>query len=242
MFEYKKPGISPDLAQLYDVCYSAGLLAQRHALFTWLARLIRVQTGEKVLDVACGDAQFRPMLEAQGAHYVGIDFSRAAVAAAAYPQVLPADAHALPFADQTFDCLVNIGSLEHFADIELGIREMARVLKPSGWAYILMPNAFGLTWNILRVWHTGHIDLEDGQPVQRFGTRRAWQHLLEASGLHVCQTYGYERNWPPTWHEWLHYGRAPRELGLALLTPLIPLNLQRMFVFRCCTKVESCCR
>lgn len=41
-----------------------------------------------------------------------------------------ADAQALPFADKSMDAVFNFGIIHHLEDWELGIREIARVLKP----------------------------------------------------------------------------------------------------------------
>lgn len=44
----------------------------------------------------------------------------------------PADAHALPFDDNTFDLVTNRIALHHYTDARQAIAEMARVLKPNG--------------------------------------------------------------------------------------------------------------
>jgi ubiquinone/menaquinone biosynthesis C-methylase UbiE len=44
----------------------------------------------------------------------------------------PADAHALPFDDDTFDLVTNRIALHHYPDARLAVKEMARVCKPGG--------------------------------------------------------------------------------------------------------------
>ena len=44
----------------------------------------------------------------------------------------PADAHALPFDDNTFDLVTNRIALHHYSDARKAIAEMARVCKPGG--------------------------------------------------------------------------------------------------------------
>jgi ubiquinone/menaquinone biosynthesis C-methylase UbiE len=43
-----------------------------------------------------------------------------------------ADAHQLPFADNTFDAVVNIESAQHYSDVHRFLSEVHRVLKPGG--------------------------------------------------------------------------------------------------------------
>jgi SAM-dependent methyltransferase len=43
-----------------------------------------------------------------------------------------ADAQALPFADGAFDCVVALWMLYHLSDLDLGLREVVRVLRPRG--------------------------------------------------------------------------------------------------------------
>ena len=55
-------------------------------------------------------------------------------------EVQYADARELPFADESFDVAFSLSSIEHFggpADIARAAREMARVLKPGGHAFVV---------------------------------------------------------------------------------------------------------
>jgi SAM-dependent methyltransferase len=217
----------------YDALHRRPWLPPRASLFAWLVRRLEAQPGQSLLDVACGNAGLAQAARQAGLVYYGVDLSPIAVKVACLPGVLTGDGTRLPFADGRFDYVTSIGSLEHYLDMALGVRELARVLKPEGQACVLLPNAFGLTWNVLRVWRSGDLADDDGQPIQRFGTRGAWQRLLEGNGLQVRRALGYERVWPSTRAEWRAYLARPRELALALLAPLLPLDMRRCFVFLC---------
>src|SRR6185503_17177954 len=69
----------------------------------------------------------------------GIDISEPTVvrARAAFTRTAPlrgvaADVRALPFRDASFDAIYSMGTIEHFAETELAVEEMTRVLKPGG--------------------------------------------------------------------------------------------------------------
>ena len=214
MFTLKKVTSSEQLCAVYDTLYAQSWLPSRTSLLRWSINLLEGEPGQLLLDVACGDAQMAPLARKAGLMYYGVDFSPVAVEKAHTKTVFAADGQHLPFASQTFDLVTNIGSLEHFTEMSRGIREMARVLKANGKACILVPNAFGLTWNVLHVWRTGNLADDDGQPVQRFGTRGAWEYLLQTNGLHIDRTIGHERRWPRTTTEWnclLYTSPSPRD-------------------------------
>jgi SAM-dependent methyltransferase len=78
---------------------------------------------ELALDLGCGSTVHKSLLEKCGYTYVGIDFNRPAAP-------FLADAHALPFADNSFSFIISIAVLEHLAFPLLAVREVARVLKP----------------------------------------------------------------------------------------------------------------
>ena len=60
-----------------------------------------------------------------GYRYVGVDYSSSSAD-------LLADAHSIPFGDNTFECVFSYAVLEHLHLPFLAIREIERVLSPSG--------------------------------------------------------------------------------------------------------------
>src|SRR5439155_7621264 len=138
---------------------------------------------------------------------------------------------ALPFLDRSFDLVLNLGSLEHYEQPEVGAAEMARVLCPGGRAVVLLPNIFGYL-HVLHVWRTGTV-YDDGQPLQRYGTDAAWRQLLGANGLRVERVVKYQRALPRTWPDLWWYIRHPRRFLQALVTPLLPTSAASSLVFIC---------
>jgi len=108
-----------------------------------LVALGKPQTGQRVLDVACGTGTVTrlipPCVGSTGV-VVGLDFNAARldVAASLPPPSGVAigwqegDATALPFADATFDLIFCQQGLQFFPDKLAALREMRRVLVPNG--------------------------------------------------------------------------------------------------------------
>ncbi len=143
------------------------------------------------LDVGCGAGNMakaikrgRPDLEVHG-----IDLSRSAIDTARRDpqgvrfQVAPADR--LPFPDSSIDAVTMFDVLEHVADPDQVLREVRRVLKPSGLFHLVLPLESqprtiyaALTrhgWQAKRR-HCGHIQLFD---------ERRYRAMAEAAGLPV---------------------------------------------------------
>lgn len=109
---------------------------ERHRFLAIVLRDLRlyIQTAERVLEYA-PQPQMRKILRnfVGDGRYVGIDLMDERFLDA------KTDACNLPFADDSFDLMVQFHVLEHIPDDGAAIREMVRVLKPGGIALIQVP-------------------------------------------------------------------------------------------------------
>lgn len=90
-----------------------------------------------VLDVGCGNGRYTSRFRGQfpGAAVVGIDVAPGILRTVG-PPVVVADAAHLPFAAASADVVLAMHMLYHVQDVEVGVRELARVLAPSGTAFV----------------------------------------------------------------------------------------------------------
>src|SRR3954447_19992021 len=101
----------------------------------------RVGPGRRALDVATGTGDLAVELASRGGDVVGSDFSEGMLARAR--QKAPgltweqADAMALPYAADAFDAATVGFGARNFGDLEQGLREMVRVVRPGGRVVIL---------------------------------------------------------------------------------------------------------
>lgn len=183
-----------DLKASYDALYRGWLgehrnLGQVKKMLSWL----EVQPGGKLLDVACGLGYSLDMAQARGLTAHGIDISQVALrkskAENAARRLVHGNGEHLPWAEDSFDYVLCLGSLEHFIHPEVGTREIARVLKPDGKAAIMLPNSHHIQ-AIYNVYKTGSI-LPELQDYERFATRVEWQHFLEENGFKVISVHKY---------------------------------------------------
>ena len=103
--------------------------------------------GQRVLDVACGEGYGSALLARAAAHVTGVDISRDAIEHAKKSYALLANAQfvcapctALPLPDASVDVAVSFETVEHIAEQEEFLAELARVLKPEGVLILSCPN------------------------------------------------------------------------------------------------------
>ena len=112
-------------------------------------RMVKERPVERMLDVATGTADLAIMAARRNAakHVTGSDISEGMLKhgrvkvkdarLAERVELLRADSAALPFADGAFDAVTVAFGARNFEDLERGLREMLRVLKPGGRLFVL---------------------------------------------------------------------------------------------------------
>ncbi|HET8651451.1 MAG TPA: ubiquinone/menaquinone biosynthesis methyltransferase [Gaiellaceae bacterium] len=100
-----------------------------------------VAPGDRVLDACCGTGDLALAAQAAGGSATGLDFSEAMLVRARRkaPEIqwLQGDLLRLPFADGSFDSATVGFGIRNVEDLDLGLRELRRVLKPGGRLAIL---------------------------------------------------------------------------------------------------------
>jgi demethylmenaquinone methyltransferase/2-methoxy-6-polyprenyl-1,4-benzoquinol methylase len=126
---------------VYDVMNRA-MTAGLDLRWRRIAAAAAVRPGDSVLDAACGTGDLALADLRAGARVVtGIDFSERMLERARRKSDAIAwvqgDLLALPFADASFDAATVGFGVRNLADLELGLRELRRVLRPGGRLAIL---------------------------------------------------------------------------------------------------------
>jgi ubiquinone/menaquinone biosynthesis C-methylase UbiE len=135
LHERFKHGVAPDDARLGAMLGELGPLE-----------------GLRVLDLGCGKGRFARALASRGGDLIGLDLSRAMLAAADGLDRVQASARRLPFRSSSFDAVLAIEVLEHLAPRSLDgvLAEAQRVLRPDGRFVIIDKNI--CSWNAQRPW------------------------------------------------------------------------------------------
>ena len=162
-----------------------------------LKMAIKLMDGEKnkpknVLDVGCASGWFLSELALRypKASYAGVDVHKKAIdyGKKRYKnlKLICADAHSLPFPNESFDVVICTSVLEHVKNPQKVLREIKRVLTKDGIAIIEMDSgnllfrAIWYWWTHLRhgVWRDSHI--------HAFNTKKL-EDMIKNSGFIISQ-------------------------------------------------------
>lgn len=226
-----------DISKSYDDLFlEEGRLRDTDAFYQWILDKLVSNNNGTLLDVACGEGVLLKLAEKKGVKCYGVDISMQGIKLALTRTRLKcvgvANGEKLPFSDDSFDYVTNVGSLEHFLNPRSGLEEMVRVLRPEGLVALVLPNSYYLVDIIWQVWRTGY-GPSHRQQLERFATYREWWDFIESCGLHVIKAYKYNLIFPRSMEDIRWYRKHPRKIFNLIVSPLIPFNLSNHFLYIC---------
>jgi SAM-dependent methyltransferase len=141
-------------------------------------------SGARFLDAGSGGGHFSAMAEQRGAHVVSMDMGLnllACVARRCASQRTVASTLQLPYRAGSFDVVLSTEVLEHTPDPLVGLRELARVVKPGGRLILTTP---GRLWQpVVRAASALHLRPYQGR--ENFLWAHAARRAVEAEGLAI---------------------------------------------------------
>ena len=137
--------------------------------------------GNKTIDIACGDGY----IEKLSPETIAVNFSLNALKKAknnGAKYLVLADAHSLPFKDNSFDIAISTGNLEHFINPAKAIAEMARISQIQVVTFhkkipvLFADLIFDLATKILSIKH---------QPIEKPLNPNIIEGMFKKAGLHI---------------------------------------------------------
>lgn len=154
-----KPYDNPEMSKKEEVALMFDTISGRYDFMNrflslgidklWRLRLLkqlRKQKPDTVLDIATGTADLAILISKHAQKVIGADISegmlavgREKVAKRRITNVTLqyGDSENLPFADNTFDAITVAFGVRNYENLEKGLTDMLRVLKPGGMVYVL---------------------------------------------------------------------------------------------------------
>jgi demethylmenaquinone methyltransferase/2-methoxy-6-polyprenyl-1,4-benzoquinol methylase len=145
------------IAPVYDAMNRA-MTAGLDQRWRQLTAAAAVRPGDRVLDACCGTGDLALAdLRAGASEVVGLDFSERMLERArrktAAVEWVHGDVLALPFADGAFDAATVGFGVRNVDDLEAGLRELRRILRPAGRLAVLeITRPRGLLRPFFRLW------------------------------------------------------------------------------------------
>lgn len=187
------------------------------AEYAAIARRIHADGCRRVLDWGCGFGYVASYLDSHGVEVSMFDFVPDAEATTevevnAFPGVtaiVSPDPVRLPYADESFDAVLSLGTLEHVEFPEHSLQELRRVLRPGGMLYVYkLPSRFSYVERLAKrrgqYWH-------GKWPHDRVYTLHSAVQMIDKSGYDVLES-GYRNAFPLRATGRLLKGRGVRQV------------------------------
>ena len=95
-----------------------------------IKRILKIEKHHKMLDVGCGTGISTYFFE-ETCYVKGIDPCKELITQGK-GDLIQASAENIPFSENDFDIVISVTAIHNFQDIDRGIKEIKRVLKPGG--------------------------------------------------------------------------------------------------------------
>ena len=185
-------------------------------------------TPGRVVDLGCGSAPLRPLLEEPQA-YVGIDVSRPELSVAQAQgrgPVVEGDVLELPFADSSADVVLSSMSVMLFDPIERALAEIARILRPGGRFVSMRPVTFPVEATDARVGFELFRGLRSMPALPQWLGRSRFTRLQASVGLRVVDDQARRFGHP------LHTPDDAQLIVDSLYLPTVPVSRREAAVRR----------
>lgn len=193
---------------------------------------IRPHRHDYVLDIACGTGDWLAVAGRYSDHTFGTDISETALRTCRTR--LPAAGlclglgESLPFADQSFDLVTCLGSLEHFLDQPKALQQIRRVARDGAAIVILVPNAGFLTHRLGLYRGTDQTRIRE-----TLRSIEEWCALFSEAGLQVTDMWADRHVQSRHWIFRGAWYRIPLRALQALMLLIWPLRWQYQVYFLC---------
>ena len=222
-----------DVQEYYDTVYYSNVNPNRptphYEIYLNYLR-IKNNSGKSLLDVACGTGKFIDRALMRGLRCSGIDISTKAIefAKKRYPNcdLRVGASEQLPWANASFDYVTCLGSLEHFLDMDLALKEMVRVCRPDARMLIMVPN--------IDYPYTKGTEQKDIK--ETLLSLDGWKTVLESNGLYIDKIY--PDRWPARFIALPKKNLAlfAKNLYIKIRIWYLPLDMSYQIVFICSLK------
>ncbi len=157
-------------------------------------KLLDPKPGTRHLDVACGPGLMLKTLENTGVKAYGIDISTEAIIKCRQfckeAVVHEGNAENLPFADEYFDSITCLGSLERMLNRDQALSEQMRVAKKGAEFCFMVRNSENFTWKY--IWKP--LNLYNKKGHQDALNLTKWIELFENNGFEIVEVH--PDHWP----------------------------------------------
>jgi len=156
-----------------------------------------LRDGARVVDVGAGEGYFSQLLGERVRSTRGVEPSEVIRACDLYPEFfrypdVPCDpidaAGVFPYDDASFDVAVSVEVVEHLQDQFHFMRELFRVVRPGGHAFVSTPNLLNII-SRLRYLHSGFWLLFDPLPLSSHDPRHTSGHIHPITAYYLAYLF-----------------------------------------------------